>query len=134
MRKYISIFRLVLRCLLVARKENSTGFSTGLTGRSKNLDPTGNPTGRSTRPVPVDPTGFHLWFIVYLLMIPMLSIFTLAIKVDGLFLTIFQSFHLFVSFVFDKLAPPPEYMFQKMFYITISSTPVNKIVSKVLKT
>ena len=43
--KYISIFWLVLRCLLVARKENSTGFSTGLTGRSKNLDPTGNPTG-----------------------------------------------------------------------------------------
>ena len=45
MRKYISIFRLVLRRLLVARKENSTGFSTGLTGRSKNLDPTGRPTG-----------------------------------------------------------------------------------------
>ena len=39
--KYMSIFRLVLRCLLVARKENSTC----LTGRSKNLDPTGNPTG-----------------------------------------------------------------------------------------
>ena len=60
--KYISIFRLVFRCLLVARKANLTGISTGLTGRSKNLDPTGNPTGRSTRPVPVDPTGFHLWF------------------------------------------------------------------------
>ena len=59
--KYISIFQLVLRCLLVARKESSAGFSTGLTGRSKNLDPTGNPTGRSTRPVPVDPSGFHLW-------------------------------------------------------------------------
>ena len=43
--KYISKFQLVLRCLLVARKENSTGFSTGWTGRSKNLDPTGNPTG-----------------------------------------------------------------------------------------
>ena len=39
------IFRLVLRCLLVARKENLTGVSTGLTGRSKNLDPNGNPTG-----------------------------------------------------------------------------------------
>ena len=26
------------------------------------VDPTGNPTGRSTRPVPVDPTGFHLWY------------------------------------------------------------------------
>ena len=54
---YKYTFRLVLRCLLVAKKENSTGFSTGLTGRSKNLDPTGNPTGRSTRPVPVDPIG-----------------------------------------------------------------------------
>ena len=51
--KYISIFRLVLRCLLVARKENLTGFSTGLIGRSKNLDPTGNPTGRSTQPVSI---------------------------------------------------------------------------------
>ena len=39
-------------------------------------------------------------------MTPMFSIFTLAIKFDCLFLTIFQSFHLFVSFVFDKLAPP----------------------------
>ena len=35
----------MLRCLLVARKENLTGISTGLTGRSKNLYPTGNPTG-----------------------------------------------------------------------------------------
>ena len=42
--KYISIFWLVLRCLLVARKENLTGFSTGLIGRSKNLDPTGRLT------------------------------------------------------------------------------------------
>ena len=55
--KYISIFRLVLRCLLVARKENSTDFSTGLTGRSKNLDPTGNPTCRSTRPVSISATN-----------------------------------------------------------------------------
>ena len=47
--KYISIFWLVLRCLLVPKKENLTGFSTGLTGRSKNLDP----TGRSTRPVSI---------------------------------------------------------------------------------
>ena len=49
----------MLRCFLVARNENLTGFSTGLTGGLKNLDPTGNPTGnptgRSTRPVPVDP-------------------------------------------------------------------------------
>ena len=48
-------------------------------------------------------------------MTPMFSIVTLAIKFDDLFLTIFRSFHLFVSFVFDKLAPHPEYIFQKMF-------------------
>ena len=60
-------------------------------------------------------------------MTPMFSIFTLAIKFDCLFLAIFQSFHVFVNFIFDKLAPPPpppppppaEYMFQKMFQITI---------------
>ena len=34
-----------LKCLLVARKENLIGVSTGLTGQSKNLDPTDNPTG-----------------------------------------------------------------------------------------
>ena len=45
----------------------------------------------------------------------MTSIFTLAIKFDCLFLTIFQSFHLFFSFIFDKLAFPPEYMFQRCF-------------------
>ena len=44
---------MVLECLLVPRKENLTGVSTGSTGRSKNLDPTGNPTGRSTRPVSI---------------------------------------------------------------------------------
>ena len=47
--RYIRILRLVIRCLLVARKKNLTGVSTGLTGRSKNLDPTG-------------PTGFHLCY------------------------------------------------------------------------
>ena len=36
----------------------------------------------------------------------MFSIFTLAIKFDCLFLAIFQSFHLFVGFIFNKLAPP----------------------------
>ena len=51
--KYISVFRLVLRFLLVVRKDNLTGISTALTGRSKNLDATGNPTGRSTRPVSI---------------------------------------------------------------------------------
>ena len=41
--KYLCIFRLVLRCLLVSRKVNLTGVSTDLTGWSKNLvkDPTG---------------------------------------------------------------------------------------------
>ena len=53
MMKYTSTFGLELRCRLVARKDNLTGVSTGLTGRSKNLDPTGNPTGRSTRPVSI---------------------------------------------------------------------------------
>ena len=35
-------------------------------------------------------------------MTPMFRILTLAIKIDCLFLT---SFHLFVSLIFDKLAP-----------------------------
>ena len=39
-------------------------------------------------------------------MTPMFSIFTPAIKFDCLFLTIYQSFHLFVGFIFVKLAPP----------------------------
>ena len=47
-------------------------------------------------------------------MTAMFSIFALAIKFDFLFFTIFPSFHLFVGFIFDKLAPP-EHMFQKMF-------------------
>ena len=65
----------------------------------------------------------------------MFSILTLAIKFDCLFLTIFQSFYLFASFIFDKLAlSPPECMFQKKFKITILSTPVHKTVSKVPKT
>ena len=38
----------------------------------------------------------------------MLSIFTLAIKFDCLFFTIFQSFYLFVGSIFDKLTPSPE--------------------------
>ena len=43
-------------------------------------------------------------------MTPMFSIFTLAIKFDCLFLTIFESFHLFVGFIFDKLPPPWTYV------------------------
>ena len=46
-------------------------------------------------------------------MTPMFSIFTLKIKFDCLFLAIFHSLHVFVSFILDKLAPP-EYMFQKL--------------------
>ena len=38
---------------------------------------------------------------------PMFSNFTIAIKIDCLFLAIFQSFYWLVSFIFDKLAPPP---------------------------
>ena len=53
----------MLRCVLVARKENLTDVPTGLTGWSKNLDPTGNPTDRSTRSELFDPTGFHFWNI-----------------------------------------------------------------------
>ena len=48
-------------------------------------------------------------------MTPMFSIFVLAIKFACLFWAIFQRFHLLVSFIFDKLASPPERMFQKMF-------------------
>ena len=49
--KFICVLQLLLKCLLVARKENLTGVSTGLTGQSKNLDPTGNLTyaGRPDR-------------------------------------------------------------------------------------
>ena len=41
----------------------------------------------------------------------MYSIFILAIKFDGLFLAIFQSFHWFVGLIFDKLAPPPNILY-----------------------
>ena len=54
-------------------------------------------------------------------MTPLFSIFTLAIKFDCVFLTIFQSFYLFVSSIFDTLASLPfEYMFQKI-YLVLSS-------------
>ena len=49
-------------------------------------------------------------FIVYLLMTLIFSIFTLAIKFDCLFLAIFQTFHVFVSFVFEKLVPPRKHV------------------------
>ena len=43
-------------------------------------------------------------------MTPKFSIFTLAIKFDCVFLTVFLSFYLFVTFVFNKLAPPKIYV------------------------
>ena len=46
-------------------------------------------------------------------MTPMLSIFTLAIEFDRLFLAIFQSFCVFLSFIFDKIALPLQYLLQK---------------------
>ena len=54
-------------------------------------------------------------FVVYLLMTPMFSIFTLAIKSDCLFLVIFQSFYVFVSFSFDKVAPSLNVCFKRCF-------------------
>ena len=45
---------------------------------------------------------------------PMFNIFTREIKFDCLCYAIFQIFDWFVSFIFDKLAPPPAYMFQKI--------------------
>ena len=57
-------------------------------------------------------------------MTPMFSIFTLAIKFDCSFVTIFQSFYLFVGFIFDKLAPPGTY---------VSKDVLNHYLAKVLK-
>ena len=54
-------------------------------------------------------------------MTPMFSIFTLAIKFDCLFLTIYQSFHLFFGFIFDKLAPSPLNMCFKRCFKSIFS-------------
>ena len=48
----VRILRLVFRCILVARKDNLTVLLTGLTGRSKNLNLSGNPTGFHLRPGP----------------------------------------------------------------------------------
>ena len=48
-------------------------------------------------------------------MTPMFSIFTLVIKFDCLFFTIYERFHLFVGFIFDKLAPPLNICFKICF-------------------
>ena len=47
----------------------------------------------------IDPLPRIPQFMVYLLMTPMFSIFTLAIKFDCVFLTIFQNFYLLVLFL-----------------------------------
>ena len=66
-------------------------------------------------------------------MTPMFSIFTPAIKFDCVFLTILQSFYLFVSFIFNKLAPPHIYASKDVLnhYLVHS---IHLAVSKVLKT
>ena len=67
-------------------------------------------------------------------MTPVFSSFTLAIKFNCLFLTIFQSFHLFVSFIFDELAPPLNICFKRCFKSLFSPLQCIKTVSKVPKT
>ena len=64
-------------------------------------------------------------------MTPMFSIFTLAIKFDCVYFTIFQSFHLFVSFIFNKLAPPPQIYVSKgaLNHFLVHSSPFNGIKS-----
>ena len=49
------------------------------------------------------------------------SIFTLAIKFDSVFLTIFQSFHLFAGFIFNKLVPPKRFKSVLNHYLVHSS-------------
>ena len=53
----------------------------------------------------------------------MFSIFSLAIKFDSVFLTIFQSFHFFVSFIFKKTAPLEIYVSKDVLnhYFVLSS-------------
>ena len=63
----------------------------------------------------------------------MFSFFTLAIKRDCLFLTIFQSFYLFVSFIFDKLAPPLNICFKRCFKLLFSSLECIKLSQKCQK-
>ena len=66
-KKHISvcIFRLVFRCILAARKRNLTGFLIGMTGQSKNLDPTG--AGRPNRFPSLPPVPkFNSYFFVCL--------------------------------------------------------------------
>ena len=66
---------------------------------------------------------------------PMFRIFTLVIKFNCLFLAIFQSFRKFVSFIFDKLAPPPRINVSKSaLNLFLVHSSAKKTVSKVLKT
>ena len=45
----------------------------------------------------------------------MFSIFTLAIKFDCIFLTIYQRLHLLVGYIFDKIAPSLNICFKRCF-------------------
>ena len=56
----------------------------------------------------------------------MSNIFILAIKFDCLFLAVFQSYCLIVSFIIDKLLPPAEHTYQKMLWIPFESISVQK--------
>ena len=66
-------------------------------------------------------------------MTPILSIYTQAIEFDPLFLAIFQSFRVFLSFIFDQLAPPLNICFKRCFKSLFESIPEHKTVSKVQK-
>ena len=73
-------------------------------------------------------------FIIYSLMKPMFCNFIHAIKFDCLFFIIFQSFHSFVSFIFDKLTPNLNICFRICFKLLFSPFRCKKAVSEVLKT
>ena len=66
-------------------------------------------------------------------MAPMFSIFILAIKFDCVFLTIFQIFHLFASFIFFKLAPSQIYVSKDVLnHYLVHSSAFNSLKSRVL--
>ena len=78
------------------------------------------PMGGGSSP-PRPPPATLLGVTMVYMMTPMFSIFTLAIKFDCLFLTIYQRFHLFVGFIFVKLAPPPRDICFKRCFKSLSS-------------
>ena len=52
---------------------------------------------------------------------PLLSIFQYAIKFKYRFLAMIQFSFWFMSFIFDKIAPPPKWTFQNMLWIIFLS-------------